>query len=106
MLTRFTHELTLAGNASLSPRRTVYGLRALCEVPAQGAVVIASTDPLTDIGRQQRWSNGRCGQVDPVANLAIFRSGASPRDRGLRTGMADTFAAPVDPLLAVCAVLP
>ena len=71
---------------------------ALCEVLAQhGAIVIANTDPLTEVGEAQAVVNA-AGVVDVlVANLAILAPNSLATEAS-EAEWRDTFAALVDPL--------
>lgn len=89
---------TLAGKRILVTQAASFMGPALCEVLAQsGAVVIASTDPLTDVGAAAAMVNA-AGVVDVlVANLAISAP-TSLATEASESEWRDTFAALVDPL--------
>ena len=89
---------TLAGKRILVTQAELFMGPALCDVLAQhGAIVIASTDPLTDIGAAAAVVNA-AGVVDIlVANLAIAAP-SSLATEASESEWRDTFAALVDPL--------
>ena len=89
---------TLAGKRILVTQAASFMGPALCEVLAQsGAVVIANTDPLTDVGAAAAMVNA-AGVVDVlVANLAISAP-TSLATEASESEWRDTFAALVDPL--------
>jgi len=89
---------TLAGKRILVTQAESFMGPALCDVLAQhGAIVIASTDPLTDIGAAAAVVNA-AGVVDIlVANLAIAAP-SSLATEASESEWRDTFAALVDPL--------
>ena len=89
---------TLSGKRILVTHATLFMGPTLCEVLAQhGAIVIANTDPLTDVAAAQAAVDA-AGVIDVlVANLAI----AAPSSLAIEASESewrDTFAALVDPL--------
>ena len=89
---------TLSGKRILVTHATLFMGPTLCEVLSQhGAIVIANTDPLTDVAAAQAAVDA-AGVIDVlVANLAI----AAPSSLAIEASESewrDTFAALVDPL--------
>lgn len=89
---------TLSGKRILVTHATLFMGPTLCEVLAQhGAIVIANTDPLTQIGAAEAAVNA-AGVVDVlVVNLAIAAP-TSLATEVCESEWRDTFAALVDPL--------
>ena len=89
---------TLSGKRILVTHATLFMGPTLCEVLAQhGAIVIANTDPLTDVAAAQAAVDAAGGIDVLVANLAI----AAPSSLAIEASESewrDTFAALVDPL--------
>ncbi|MBC7604100.1 MAG: SDR family oxidoreductase [Ramlibacter sp.] len=88
----------LAGKRILVTQATSFMGPTLCEVLAQhGAIVIANTDPLAEVGAAQAMVDAAGGVDVLVANLAISAP-TSLATEASESEWRDTFAALVDPL--------